>query len=432
MNTLRRSSLAFAALTGAFWCVIFPSAALAQNAGRFAITITPPLFQLSLKPGDVWASSVKVVNTNPGDITVYAVVKDFVADDENGTPRFLPVMSSDKSGATLGAWLSVPSSGIHIPAQKSGEVPFTITVPKDASPGGHYAAILIGQKAYADRSAGTTVGTGSFVTSLFLVRIAGAVQEAGALREFSTDQTVYDSPNASFTLRFENLGNVHLQPQGNVIIYNMWGKERGRLDINEDSSFGNVLPSSTRQFVFNWQGDQNFFEVGKYTAIATLTFGQTAHQNVSRSVTFWVIPVGPTAGVIGAFLLIAFILVWGVRRYIRRALALEFARRGPTTGVQANTPPGLTDVFPDLRALEPQTLTGPLAETYRDLFENRPEAKSNIERSVLRKYALLFFVFLPFALIGIIWLANYFSAVLSNNSGGHTSVPGEIKNLENH
>ena len=47
---------------------------------RLSITLTPPLFRLSLSPGESWPSSVKLVNANDYDLTVYASTMDFSDD----------------------------------------------------------------------------------------------------------------------------------------------------------------------------------------------------------------------------------------------------------------------------------------------------------------------------------------------------------------
>ena len=42
---------------------LYPSVGVAQQAQ--ILSVTPQLFQLSINPGEIWQSSVKVVNGNP-------------------------------------------------------------------------------------------------------------------------------------------------------------------------------------------------------------------------------------------------------------------------------------------------------------------------------------------------------------------------------
>ena len=247
--------------------------AQASSANGLALTITPPLFQLSVGPGESWSSSITVVNSNPYDITVYARPLEFEAQGEEGHGLFSAI-SYDKDGnpSSLAGWITTYESPIVIPREQTKQIPFTVTIPEDASPGGHYAAILIGNQPPKTEDE-TAINVSSSIASLMFVNISGEVVEKARIREFSVDELLYQVPEALFTLRFENLGNVHLQPQGAITINNMWGKERGKIAINANSEFGNVLPGTIRKFSFTWKGDPSLYDIGRYQAEASLSFG---------------------------------------------------------------------------------------------------------------------------------------------------------------
>ena len=214
-------------------------------------------------------------------------------------------------------------------AEQSVNLPFSIRVPQDASPGGHYAAILIGQKPV--KEGGTTQTTvSSFVSSLLFVRIAGDVHEEGFVREFSTDKAWYQAQEADFNLKFENVGNVHLRPVGEIVIYNMWGKERGVIDINHTAGFGNVLPGTIRNFSFKWDGENSVFDIGRYRAELTLQYGEEGHKNIDSTLNFWVIPLKSTLGMLGGFGALIFLSVFLIRWYIQRAFKLQAMALGLT------------------------------------------------------------------------------------------------------
>jgi hypothetical protein len=112
----------------------------------------------------------------------------------------------------------------------------------------------------------------------------------------------------------------------------MWGKERGKIAVNEEINFGNVLPQSTRKFVFEWQGEENFFESGRYKAVAALDFGKGASKNVSRSIYFWVVPLKPTFVIFGGFFLFLVLMTLGLRAYIRRTIDIARGQYDPGAG----------------------------------------------------------------------------------------------------
>lgn len=293
----------------------------AQAFDRLALTITPPLFQLAIGPGEVWRSSLKIVNTNPYDLTVYASTMNFAAGGEEGQGRFIPILESDLNSRSLAKWIDITPDAIFIPQGQSIDIPFGVTIPPDAEAGGHYAAILVGTRPQNKNQNGASILVSSQVSSLFLARINGEVREEGNIREFSVKRKFYEKPDIDFTLRFINTGNVHLKPQGEITIFNMWGSEMGKMAINEKSDFGNVLPQSTRKFVFNWQRNLNILETGRFKAVANISYGEDTRQNVSRAVYFWVLPGKPLLGLAISFLTFILIIIFLIRLYIKRSLS---------------------------------------------------------------------------------------------------------------
>ena len=324
--TLKAHAIGIRVATVAFLlCIAAP--AYAQE-GSLSITVTPSLFQLSIGPGESWSSSVKIVNNNQYDATYYAQVLDFEAAGEDGAAKYIPIISRVSSKPipySLASWMSVPQVPMTIKAGHSQEVPFTLHIPENAEPGGHYAAILVGSKPQGSLTS-TGAKISSYVSSLLFVRIKGDIIESGRIREFSTRQSIYQEPSADFSLRFENTGNTHVRPEGDITIYNMWGKERGKILINEDSNFGNVLPKSLRRFKFSWQGESSAFDIGPYSAVVTIAYGEDGRKNVTAKTYFWVIPTGPLVATLGTLAFIVLLMAWFIRRYIRRAMELERAR----------------------------------------------------------------------------------------------------------
>jgi hypothetical protein len=295
----------------------------AQSPDRLTLSITPPLVKNKVQPGQVWKSSVKLINNNNTPITVYIRVVDFQGRAENGTVQFLSEAEIEQVGRDflLSEWIALEKKEVEIGPQTSEKIPFIIEVPEDAEPGGHYAAILAGTQPPDDRLEGATIQVSSLLASLLLVSVEGETVEAGRIREFSTPNRVYTSPQADFTVRFENTGNVHIQPQGEIRIYDQWNEEQGIITINHRTEFGNVLPGGTRKWEFSWKGERNFFSMGRYRADLVLGYGDEARQTENRSLYFWVIYAKPLLIGGGVFLAFILFLIFFIRLYIRRAIA---------------------------------------------------------------------------------------------------------------
>ena len=302
-----------------------------------SVTVTPPLFQLTISPGQSWSSALKVVNANSYDVTYYAQPMDFSAEGESGQASFAPVVNVPTDGTadsySLARWIQISPEPVVIPSGRSANIPFTVSIPQGAEPGGHYAAILVGTQPPQIKTSGPSMKISSYVSSLLFVKVEGNIQENARVREFRTDQSLYQTPDAKFLIRFENLGNTHLKPEGIITIYNMWGKKRGELLINQEKNFGNVLPKTIRKFEFSWSGGSSLLDIGKYSAVVTLNFGDKNKQNISATTYFWVVPMIPVAATIFSIVIFMLLLVWFIRRYIRRALAIESGRQFKTPAV---------------------------------------------------------------------------------------------------
>ena len=302
-----------------------PLYAAAQSQSSLTLTLTPPLFQLTIGPGESWASSLKVVNSNPYDITLYASVMDFAAGGERGQGKLTPIVRREGGEAsnTLAEWIEVSQEPFVVPKGTSREVAFAVHIPANASPGGHYAAILVGTQSLGGVQDGPSISVSSLISSLFFVRIKGEVVEKGDINSLRSDHWAYfnQSPEVKLALQFENRGNVHLQPKGEIVITTMWGNEVGKIPINENTNFGNVLPGSTRTYDFVWQGDGSMFDFGLYRAVATVTFGEDGHQNTDATASFWIIPIKPLLYSLGGLLALVLIVAFLIRGYIRRSLA---------------------------------------------------------------------------------------------------------------
>jgi hypothetical protein len=375
----------------------------AQNS--LALTITPPLIKINMNPGGEWSSSIKVVNDNPGTLIVYADTLDFKSGEEGGVEFIQKSDIKENQKFLLSQWIEIDQKPIVISGFQSKEVPFIIKDPQDAEPGGHYAAILIGTKP-PRQVQGTGIRIASQISSLILLNIQGEIEEKGWIREFSTDKNFYQMPEVGFKFSFENLGNVHLQPVGEIKIYNMWNKERGIIPINYKTAFGNVLPQSKRVWNFEWRGEPDSFEIGRYRADLVLVFGDKAHQTATSTVYFWIIPLVPVIGLLGGFFIFFLILILGIRLYIRKAVIIAQKEAGLI--IPYSPEKEKTTVFGKIGKIKltPKVLKGPITEAIVDLRsivakKEGIKTENKIQRLgfLLRKY----YKFTLFSLIVILW-----------------------------
>jgi hypothetical protein len=319
MNGKIRSILATLVFALAFGAA-FAGQVSAQEESSMIMSITPPLFKVNMKPGEVWSSVVKVVNNNAYPVTVYAQAADFRSGEEGGVEFIKSEPDATGKGYTLSQWLEMTSEPVNVGAFGSQDIPFKVKLPQTADPGGHYAAILIGNKPI-DNTAGSVVKISSKLASLLLVRVAGEVVEKGDVREFSASKDFAKKTEADFTIRFANKGNVHLRPEGEVKITNMFGQTRGVIAINKKTEFGNVLPDSEKKWEFNWKGESSIWDAGRMKAELFLSYGEEGKQSEVRKINFWVVNLKPTLIVLGSLLFIVLLFTYLIRRFIKKSIS---------------------------------------------------------------------------------------------------------------
>ena len=410
------------------------------------LSVSPTLFQMNATPGQTWQSEIRVINVNNYDITVYPQVVNFAPQGEAGQGDFIPVFASETNGQTLAEWVDMSKEGITIPKQQTVSVPFTIFCPPNAAPGGHYAAILIGTKS-ANGGGESALKTAQFVSSLFFVRVAGDVQESGTIREFRSTETILQSPEAMFEVRFQNTGNVHLQPQGDITIYNMWGEERGTIPINHQTHFGNVLPQSIRKFAFTWKSEESVFDIGRYRAVVTLGYGEDTKSFVTSTTYFWIVPYTQILIFLAGLVGFIWFFTFAVKMYIRRMLVLsgiaphQLPARMHTTRSEASS----KDDESTMHIGRYQSVTAPVRTSVHDLLtqlrspDSEKEGKFAVLLSFIKIHRLFFVtagvLFVLIFCIMLIWTRMHTVArpyqVTIENPGARLTISSEAIYYDN-
>jgi len=287
-------------------------AVYAQEDG-IAIKLIPSTIEEQLDPGGVAGGVLTVTNESGGVQTYYLKTRNIDGMTESGRPLFSNDSADDP--VRLASWITVGMEQVQLGVGESQEVPFTIVVPEDASPGSYAASIFVTRQAEVTSESGA--GIGFDVGSLVLLRVSGDVIEDMKLLEFSTDRSVYTEPDVSFTARIENIGTVHQRPVGVIAITDMLGNEIGAAEVNTENS--GVFRDAERVFTTTWNAER--FTLGRYTAVLSMVYGEGSQRNtVSRTTTFWVIPVKEVGMVVGGLLLLTVFVFLLLRAYVRRQI----------------------------------------------------------------------------------------------------------------
>ncbi len=288
----------------------------AQSA--LTLGVSPTLINISLEPGESWSSSLRIINPNPYQLKVYVDVVNFYSQGEDGSGYFISPKAQDN---TFANWVELYKNELMIPAGQVSKLPIKVNVPDNASPGGHFAAILVGTKPAVNKNE-TKVSTAQVTTSLLFLQVNGDVHEEGKIRSFSTAKKITDTAQMDFVLRFENTGNIHLLPRGEIKIVDWKNSVVGKIPINQNTDFGNVLPNTIRKYELSWKKDNpnSFWNIGYYRAIVSLVYGHNEKKFDHSKISFWVIPWKKIVISISILLFLIWLFIFSIKIYIRKVL----------------------------------------------------------------------------------------------------------------
>lgn len=285
----------------------------AHAATTQGLTVSPPSYEISANPGDTLNNTIRITNDSDAAVVLQVSAQDFTV---GGTEGSVSVRDDLSDSSASSRWFNFPTTTIQLAPKASGLVPFTINVPKQAEPGGHFATVLFNPVVSAN-----TTSTGARVIqrvgSLILMRVSGAVKEQGSIKSFHSKtfkgswQTVTGSDGktkifvasaedlrgekaqkffskgpVAFDVLFKNSGNVHFKPAGTVTIYNIFGKKVDQLTVNPR----NVFPGGERRITVIWPKTDLWG--GYYKAQVATVYG-SQNKILTAETKFWAFPLIP-------------------------------------------------------------------------------------------------------------------------------------------
>ncbi len=332
MATLLRALLSLALIAGSF-----PGTAVLAQGGSASSTATninetwyrlekiegdidvgdfvvgPGRTEISVSPGETIIQEVTITNRISDGRTFNLEIDDITGSTDGSSA--VALTDGARGPYSIRDYISFPQKSVTLNLGERARIPVTITIPKDAEPGGLYGSVLISTDRTPEASdEGSRAPVIARIGSLFFVTIRGDVERAGEVTGIGTldDKAWYEKGPVNLGIFYENKGSVHLNPYGEISITNMFGEEVGFVEL--EPWF--VLPKSLRTREITWDRE---FLLGRYSVTARVNRG---YDDVVDEVTttFWVLP---WKIVLGLFVII-FVLVFGFRSFFR---TFEFKRK---------------------------------------------------------------------------------------------------------
>lgn len=261
-------------LLSLFFLVSAP--AYAEQSG---LQISPLTFNFEVEKGGQATGKIIVTNLNNQAIDYQIEAEDFAQVSDEGAPSFGGVAESEDL-STLSSWIAFSGKVTgQLAAKDSIEVNFVINVPKDAEPGGHYAAIFA-RHVVKTAEGSTELGISPRVGTLILVSVPGVVSNEAEITEFNPPSFLWRGP-VDFSMKVSNTGSVHYDSQGKIIIDPIIGTEN-EIDMGTHT----IIPNNARNYTGTWN---KRFPFGYYTVTAQATNGLGEWVTTKKVV--WALPL---------------------------------------------------------------------------------------------------------------------------------------------
>jgi hypothetical protein len=214
----------------------------AQAIEGESIVLSPASARIQVGAGETVKDTIKVINdgTTSYDFSVYSSPYSVA----NGT--YEPNYTEKKSNADLYTWVTYDKKSYSLNPGESVDVPYTITVPADAAPGGHYGVLFAETEVPAEGSG--QIARKKRVGAIVYATVKGDYITAGKQLDAKIDWLQLGGPITA-TLSVENTGNTDFTMTELMQVKNVLGGT-----VYEKTNDRTLLPKTTRDINLAWTG----------------------------------------------------------------------------------------------------------------------------------------------------------------------------------
>lgn len=296
-----------------FITVIGATHTSAQTPPAGGLSVTPPTFELTGNPGTPITNTIRIENTNDYPVDIAVDRRNFTAIGEEGAVG----ITEEETSFSLASWITVEPEETRIPAKSTRTFKFTIEVPLQAEPGGHFGSLIF-RTIPREKVDGSGATLAQEIGSLILLKISGDTIEEATIESFTPQQSFYEYGPVVLEARVKNTGNIHVKPSGTISITNMFGQKVASVTLDSK----NVLPGAVRKLESTWDTK---WRLGRYTATLVMIYGSDQVQRAVVS-NFIVFPYR-AAGVAAIALALLGIVLYRSRKRLRLAFKILFTGR---------------------------------------------------------------------------------------------------------
>ncbi len=212
-----------------------------DQAVRESILLSPTSKHYELDAGATKRDSFKIVNDGTAKFSFTVYARPYSVNNEEYTPNF----ETDTKNGDAYKWVQFDQPSYQIDPGKTIEVAYTIRVPENAQPGGHYG-VLFAETQPSGQVNGTAIIRKKRVGAILYTTVKGDVTLAGDYIGPDVPFWQFKRPLAA-SQRVKNNGNTDFSVKHGVVVSDFFGAVKYR---SEKEQF--VLPDTTRRLVNDW------------------------------------------------------------------------------------------------------------------------------------------------------------------------------------
>ncbi|MFJ2304274.1 WxL protein peptidoglycan domain-containing protein [Streptomyces sp. NPDC087787] len=197
-------------------------------------------FSYAVNPGGRVEDAMVVSNRGKSPLTLAVYAADGFTTDTGQ----LDLLTKDKKSVGIGAWVHADRTSVVLKPGKSVKVPFTVTVPGDATPGDYVGGVLTSLR-QSDEAEGINVDRRLGIR--VKLRVSGDLRPALAVENLRVDHSGSANPfatgDATVTYTIHNTGNAVLSARQAVSVSGPFGWLRA--EANRITSPPELLPGES-------------------------------------------------------------------------------------------------------------------------------------------------------------------------------------------
>jgi hypothetical protein len=248
-------------------------AAPAVSASEFALAVSPPRFEIDVKPGERSRQVIEITNASPAPSKFSVKTADWSMGMDNA-----PTFTDELQTGSCRQWVAIERRELTLAGGRPYRFRFEVNVPADAKPGEcRFAVMLEGEEQVTRLEAGPPIPFSARLGVVVYVVIGGAVPELTVTS--ASVQTVNGKPTP--VLQVRNTGTAHGRLSGFLT-----GTDASGISLEFSPANTPILPGESRTISLGATrpGDQDTAVQIKYpvTVRGKLEWGKGQGQDIDQ------------------------------------------------------------------------------------------------------------------------------------------------------